>query len=56
MAMLHDLSMPEREFLFYDVKDGWQPLRDHLGISVPEEAFPNADDWKKFKVQRSYEQ
>ena len=34
-----------RDLLVFEVKEGWEPLCDFLGKSVPEEAFPRSDDW-----------
>ena len=54
LQMLKD-NLPQDKMLFYDVSSGWEPLCEFVGVPVPDESFPNADDWKKFKVQRGYE-
>ncbi|KAF3760336.1 hypothetical protein M406DRAFT_232840, partial [Cryphonectria parasitica EP155] len=33
-----------RKFLEYDVKDGWGPLCEFLGVPIPNEPFPRKDD------------
>lgn len=34
-------EIPEKDLLLFDVKDGWQPLCDFLGVEkVPSEVFP----------------
>jgi hypothetical protein len=38
-----------RNFLEWDVKDGWIPLCDFLGVSVPGTPFPRSDDWVEYK-------
>lgn len=31
---------PEKQLFIYNVKDGWEPLCNFLGVSVPDTAFP----------------
>ena len=33
-------TIPPGRLLVYEVKEGWQPLCDFLGVSVPAEPFP----------------
>lgn len=35
--------------LVYEVKQGWQPLCDFLGVDVPDEPFPRLNDSEAFK-------
>lgn len=39
-------SMPKEKLLYFDVRDGWEPLCKALDISVPDEPFPNVNDGK----------
>lgn len=36
--------VPEGELLVYDVREGWGPLCEFLGVEVPDEPFPNLND------------
>lgn len=36
-------------FLEYDVKTGWAPLCEFLGVPVPEGPMPRSDDWAEYK-------
>jgi hypothetical protein len=39
-----------RKFLELQAKDGWAPLCEFLGLSVPEGVpFPRSDDWVEYK-------
>jgi hypothetical protein len=41
-----------REVLVYEVKEGWGPLCEFLGKSVPEgKEFPTKDDWAAYKKE-----
>jgi hypothetical protein len=41
-----------REWLEFDVSQGWAPLCKFLGKSIPEGvAFPRADDWAEYKAR-----
>lgn len=44
-----------RKFLEYDVRQGWEPLCEFLGVPVPDRPFPRVDDWIEYKreVERS---
>ena len=39
---------PER-LLVYDVKEGWAPLCDFLGVAVPDEPFPHLNDTREMR-------
>jgi hypothetical protein len=39
----------KREFLEFNVKDGWEPLCKFLGDSVPDTAFPFGNDTKEMQ-------
>jgi Sulfotransferase domain len=36
--------VPENRLLVYDVKEGWEPLCEFLGVEVPDEPFPRTND------------
>ncbi|KAF2996818.1 hypothetical protein E8E13_002351 [Curvularia kusanoi] len=40
--------VPEDRLLFYNVRDGWEPLCKVLGKEVPSEEFPRINDGKAF--------
>jgi hypothetical protein len=43
-------TVPADRLLVYNIKDGWKPLCDFLGVPVPEEkAFPHINERKSFK-------
>jgi len=48
-------AIPADRLLIFDVKQGWDPLCDFLGLPVPETAFPRANDrsefWKNFSPE-----
>ena len=37
-------NIPKDQFLEFDVKKGWQPLCEFLGLPSPETPFPRAND------------
>ena len=37
-------EVPSDRLLVFQVKEGWGPLCQFLGVPVPEEAFPNVND------------
>lgn len=39
-------SIPKDRLVYYNVKDGWEPLCKALGCPVPSEPFPNVNDGK----------
>jgi hypothetical protein len=46
-------GVPADRLLIFDVREGWQPLCEFLGVPVPDEPFPhlNDNDW----IQRAFE-
>ncbi len=36
-------TVPAERLLVFDVREGWQPLCDFLGVAVPDEDFPNTN-------------
>jgi hypothetical protein len=36
--------VPEDRLLVYEVKEGWEPLCEFLGVPVPDEPFPHLND------------
>lgn len=41
-------SVPDERLLVYEVKEGWQPLCEFLGVEVPDEPFPRANEQAEF--------
>jgi hypothetical protein len=41
-------TIPSRQLLVYQVKEGWAPLCDFLGVPVPAEPFPRSNDRSEF--------
>jgi hypothetical protein len=41
-------TIPSRQLLVFQVKDGWAPLCDFLGVAVPDEDFPRTNDRAEF--------
>jgi hypothetical protein len=39
------------DLLVYDVKDGWGPLCDFLGVEVPPEDFPHVNDTESMRAR-----
>ena len=37
-------EIPAERLLVFEVKQGWGPLCEFLGVPVPEEPFPNVND------------
>jgi hypothetical protein len=47
-----------REFLEFNVKEGWGPLCEFLGVEVPDVAFPRVNDtktWQEFVAETKKE-
>lgn len=48
-------AVPEDRLLVFDVKQGWNPLCDFLGLPVPEATFPRSNDrsefWRNFSPE-----
>ena len=48
--------VPPERLLVYEVKEGWKPLCEFLGVAIPkEEPFPHLNDTEAFRqmVQRN---
>ncbi len=41
--------VPPDRLLVYDVKEGWGPLCDFLGVEAPDEPFPHLNDTRKMR-------
>jgi len=41
-------AVPARQLLVYQVKEGWGPLCDFLGVPVPDAPFPRTNDRAEF--------
>ena len=41
--------VPAEKLLVYSVKEGWEPLGEFLGVSVPDEPFPHLNEKETFK-------
>ena len=41
-------AIPEESLLIFEVKQGWQPLCDFLGVAVPSGDFPRSNDRAEF--------
>ena len=42
-------EIPSGKLLEYEVKEGWQPLCEFLGVEVPNEPFPRANSRQEFQ-------
>jgi hypothetical protein len=40
--------LPADQLLVYQVKEGWGPLCNYLGVPIPDEAFPRSNDRGEF--------
>ncbi len=47
-------AVPPDRLLTYDVKDGWQPLCDFLGVPVPTQPFPHQNTKDEFLARKSF--
>ncbi len=49
-------TIPPEQLLVYEVKDGWGPLCEFLGLPVPDAPFPRTNDrvefWERIKGKR----
>lgn len=43
--------VPPGNLLVYDVREGWEPLCEFLGKSVPKTEYPNLNDQVKYKKE-----
>ena len=41
-------TIPADQLLVFQVKEGWEPLCDFLGVAVPDEPFPRTNDRAEF--------
>lgn len=41
--------VPEERFLIFDVREGWRPLCDFLGVEEPEKPFPHLNETKEMQ-------
>jgi hypothetical protein len=41
-------EIPADRLLVFEVRDGWEPLCDFLGVPVPDEPFPHVNDRQAF--------
>jgi len=41
-------TIPARQLLLFDVKDGWGPLCDFLGLRAPDKPFPRTNSRAEF--------
>jgi hypothetical protein len=41
--------VPPERLLVYDVKEGWAPLCDFLGVEVPDEPFPHLNHTREMR-------
>lgn len=41
-------AIPAKQLLVYQVKEGWKPLCEFLGVPVPSEPFPRTNDRAEF--------
>lgn len=41
--------VPSDRLLVYEVKEGWEPLCDFLGVEVPDKPFPHLNDSDSFR-------
>jgi hypothetical protein len=42
-------SVPPERLLVFDVREGWEPLCDFLGVEVPDEPFPHLNDTREMR-------
>ena len=41
--------VPPERLLVYDVREGWEPLCDFLGVEIPDEPFPHLNDTREMR-------
>ncbi|MEQ9067226.1 MAG: sulfotransferase, partial [Gimesia chilikensis] len=41
-------TIPAKQLLLFEVKDGWEPLCNFLGVPVPTETFPRTNHREEF--------
>ena len=42
-------TVPAEKLLIYNVKEGWKPLCNFLGVPIPDKAFPRVNSTKEWK-------
>ncbi len=47
-------GIPPKRLLVMDVREGWGPLCAFLGVSVPDQPFPNGNSVSAFRARKSY--
>ena len=47
-------TVPAQQLCIYDVKEGWSPLCDFLGVKVPATAFPKTNSTEDFLRKKPY--
>lgn len=47
-------TVPPEQLLVYNVKQGWEPLCEFLGVPVPDEPFPHANEKERFQKMAQY--
>ena len=47
-------TVPAGKLLIFNVKDGWKPLCDFLGVPVPDKPFPRANNTKEWNAEVSF--
>ena len=43
-------TAPPDKLLVFEAKQGWEPLCEFLGVSVPEGSYPHLNDSARFKL------
>lgn len=43
--------VPAERLLVYDVREGWPPLCDFLGVAAPDEPFPHLNDTREMRIK-----
>jgi hypothetical protein len=46
-------TVPKERLLVFEVRDGWAPLCEFLGVDIPDEAFPRSNDANSFEKRTS---
>lgn len=44
-------ALPKDRLLVYDVREGWAPLCEFLGVAVPDEDFPRSNSTEEFRAR-----
>jgi hypothetical protein len=43
-------KLPADRLLVWEVKQGWEPLCEFMGVEVPDEPFPHLNDTESFRA------